>query len=436
MAAQACAKEPVRSCSSNSESIASWSCDGRRRSLYFTPIPGTKKKTGTLASLDLRDTVDRVEENQLINQIRARVATWRMGGYPGTTGTTARLLAHWGVIDDRVRPLFFCQREAIETAIYLAEVAPKDHPFFVSSLAQYANALNEGLFRMALKMATGTGKTVVMSLLIAWQTINKARNTNDAHFTDQFLVVAPGITIKDRLRVLMPSDLDNYYDGLDLIPAGFREDLNRATVHVINYHQLMLREKVSAPAKTKKLLGNGAVFTETPGEMANRVLKPFGGSKQIIVLNDEGHHCYREKPVDVALDGEAQRSAYAIADLKGEEKTEAKERDAEARAWHSGLIHVARKRGIKAIYDLSATPFYLRGSGWQEGTLFQWVVSDFALTDAIECGIVKIPRVPTRDDVDPIDPRLSGVMVQGRAAAPLGLGQSSAHLPSDAADRS
>ena len=400
--------------------------DGRRRSLYFTPIPGTKKKASSQAALDLGDTVDRVEENQLINQIRSRVSTWRAQGYPGTTQTTSRLLEHWNVIDGRVRPLFFCQREAIETAIYLAEVAPKDHPFFVSSLAQYANALNEGLFRIAMKMATGTGKTVVMSLLVAWQTINKARNANDARFTDQFLVVAPGITIKDRLRVLMPSDPDNYYDGLDLVPAGFREDLNRATVHVINYHQLMLREKVSAPAKTKKLLGNDAVFTETPGEMANRVLKPFAGSKQIIVLNDEGHHCYREKPVGVALDEEARRSAYGIGDLKGEEKTEAKEREAEARVWQNGLVHLAHKRGIKAVYDLSATPFYLRGSGWQEGTLFQWVVSDFALTDAIECGIVKIPRVPTRDDVDPIDPAYRALWSKVGRLLPSG---SASHQP-------
>lgn len=376
---------------------------GRRRSLYFTPIPGTKKRSGPQTSLDL-DSNDKVEENKLINQIRSDVAVWRLGGYHGVTQTSRRLLEHWNEIDTKVRPLFFCQREAIETAIFLSEVAPKTAPFFQDTLAQYANSLNEGLFRIALKMATGTGKTVVMSLLIAWQTINKARNPHDARFTDQFLVVAPGITIKDRLRVLQPSDTDNYFDGLDLIPAGLRSDLNRATVHVINYHQLMLREKQSAPAKTKRLLGNESVFTETPGEMANRVLKPFSGTKQIIVLNDEGHHCYREKPVDVQLDPDAQKTAFGIDDLAGDEKSEAKERDQEARVWHTGLVHIARKRGVKAVYDLSATPFYLKGSGWQEGTLFQWVVSDFALTDAIESGIVKIPRVPTRDDVDSIDP--------------------------------
>ncbi len=395
---------------------------GRRRSVYFTPIPGTRStKTSAQTALDLGGTEDRVEENKLINDIRDRVSVWRQHSYPGVTSTTRRLLDHWNVIDERTRPLFFCQREAIETAIYLTEVAPKDHPYFTSQLAQFANALNDGLYRMAFKMATGSGKTVVMSLLIAWQTLNKAARPNDSRFTDCFLIVAPGITIKDRLRVLEPADPDNYYDGLDLVPSGLRGDLNRATVAVINYHQLMLREKQSAPATTKRLLGEG-VFTETPGEMANRVLKPFPGSKQIIVLNDEGHHCYRARAEDVELDAEAKRTAWAVEDLKGDDRSEAREREEEARVWLRGLTHLARKRGVKAVYDLSATPFYLRGSGWQEGTLFQWVVSDFALTDAIECGIVKIPRVPTRDDADNRDPAFRALWSKVGKKLPTGRG--------------
>jgi len=396
--------------------ITGETADGRRRSLYFTPIPGTKQRAGELG-LDLGE---RVEENQLINQVRDQVSLWRQRGYPGVTSTTLRLLSHWNEIEDKVRPLFFCQREAMETTVFLAEVAPKEHPFFTNSLAQYANSLNDGLFRQALKMATGTGKTVVMSLVIVWHTLNKARSPQDSRFSDQFLVVAPGITIRDRLRVLEPSDPDNYYDSLELVPAGMREDLNRATVKVINYHQLMCREKVSAPATTKKLLGNEAVFTETPGEMANRVLKAFSGSKQIVVLNDEGHHCYRERPFEVELDADASRTAYGIDDLSGDDKSDAKEREAAARLWHTGLVHIANKRGIKTVYDLSATPFYLRGSGWQEGTLFQWVVSDFALTDAIECGIVKIPRVPVRDDVDAADPAYRALWSKVGRSLPAG----------------
>ena len=401
---------------------------GRRRSIYFTPVPGTKRRSSSQTALEF-DATDRVEENQLINQIRSEVSRWRERSYPGVTPTTSRLLEHWNETSERLRPLFFCQREAIETAIFIAEVAPKAAPFFQDTLAQYANSLNEGLFRIALKMATGSGKTVVMSLLIAWHTLNKARNPQDSRFTDQFLVVAPGITIKDRLRVLKPSDADSYYDGLDLIPAGLRNALNRATVHVINYHQLMLREKQSAPANTKKLLGNDTVFTESPGEMANRVLKPFSGSKQILVLNDEGHHCYRERPEALHLDADASKSAFGIDDLAGDDKSEAKEREVEARVWHTGLVHIARKRGVKAVYDLSATPFYLKGSGWQEGTLFQWVVSDFALTDAIETGIVKIPRVPTRDDVDAIDPAFRALWSKVGKQLPTGSSRSTITYP-------
>lgn len=403
---------------------------GRRRSVYFTPIPKTKKKAkGTQAGLFDEGTADRVEENQLINQIRSRVELWRRGGYPGVTNTTRRLLEHWNQVEDRARPLFFCQREAIETIVYLAEARDGQRSFFENQLAQYANSLNDGLFRIAAKMATGSGKTVIMSLIVAWQTLNKVRNPQDGRFTDQFLVVSPGITIKDRLRVLSPADPDNYYDGLDLVPAGLRDELNRATVHVINRHQLEQRQKQSAPKKTKQLLGNEAVFTETPGEMVNRVLRPFAGSKQIVVLNDEGHHCYRDKPEGVELDEEARKTAYGVDDLKGDDKTEAKEREAEARMWHSGLVHIASKRGIKSVYDLSATPFYLRGSGWQEGTLFQWVVSDFALVDAIECGIVKVPRVPTGDDVNAIDPAYRALWSKVGRSLPTGSGAYKATYP-------
>jgi type III restriction enzyme len=120
--------------------------------------------------------------------------------------------------------------------------------------------------------------------------------------------------------------------------------------------------------------------------MVRRACRELKGKKNIIVLNDEAHHCYRRKP-----DGEDER-------LTGDERVEAKSRDEEARIWISGLEAVEAKIGVKAIYDLSATPFFLRGSGWPEATLFPWVVSDFSLIDAIEAGIVKVPRVPVSDD--------------------------------------
>jgi len=120
--------------------------------------------------------------------------------------------------------------------------------------------------------------------------------------------------------------------------------------------------------------------------MIQRVMGDLMGQKNIVVMNDEAHHCYRERVKDAV--GEAED------DLKGDDKSEAKENNEAARMWISGLEAVKRKLGISLIYDLSATPFFLRGSGYIEGTLFPWTMSDFSLMDAIECGIVKLPRVP------------------------------------------
>ncbi len=237
-------------------------------------------------------------------------------------------------------------------------------------------------------MATGAGKTVVMAMLIAWHTLNKAANPQDARFSNAFLVVTPGITIRDRLRVLLPNDPHNYYRLRDIVPPQEMETLAGAKIIIINYHALQLREKIAAGRLTKAILGERerGVFTETPEQMVRRVCRELGNKKNVIVINDEAHHCYRRKP-----DGLEEK-------LSGDERVEAKKRDEAARVWISGIEAVRAKIGVKTIYDLSATPFFLRGSGYPEGTLFPWVVSDFSLIDAIEAGIVKVPRVPVADD--------------------------------------
>lgn len=237
-------------------------------------------------------------------------------------------------------------------------------------------------------MATGSGKTVVMAMLIAWHTLNKIANAQDARFADAFLIVTPGITIRDRLRVLLPSDPQNYYKDLDIVPSSLREELGRAKVVITNFHAFKPREHTAAGKITKQILSQGdtSAFTETPDQMVRRVCRELGTKKNIVVLSDEAHHCYRRKP-------DAQEEA-----LSGEERREAQKRDEEARIWISGLEAAQKKISLRAIYDLSATPFFLRGSGYSEGTLFPWVVSDFSLIDAIESGIVKIPRVPVADD--------------------------------------
>jgi type III restriction enzyme len=371
-------------------SITNEVVDGRRTSSYFMPIARLRKRRVPAPKqlFETQWTQDRFEENKLVNQIRPRVALWRARGYAGVTPTTARLMQYW-TDRSREKRFFFCQNEALETAIYITEVAGKYGDAWIENELRGANdTSNPGLPRMAFKMATGSGKTVVMAMLIAWQTLNKRANPPDARFSDTFLIVTPGITIRDRLRVLLPNDPENYYRQRDIVPAQYLEQLGQAKIIITNFHAFGLRERSQGSLLTRLLSGQAAtgINKETPDQMVRRVCRELRAKKRIIVLNDEAHHCYRRKP-----DGVDEP-------LTGEERVEAKRRDEEARIWISGIEAVKAKIGLKAIYDLSATPFFLRGSGWPEGTLFPWVISDFSLIDAIEAGIVKVPREPAADD--------------------------------------
>ncbi len=382
--------EPRRHYRFDDDGITNDVVEERRVSSYFVPIPKARARSKQQLLFDTEWTKERVEENRFINQVRDRVALWRRGGYQGITSVTRRLLDHWRD-PERERRLFFCQIEALETAIYISEVAGKYGDAWIENEIRAANdRSNPLLYRVAFKMATGSGKTVVMGMLIAWQALNKLANPQDARFSDTFLLVTPGITIRDRLRVLLPNDPNNYYRALNLLPADMQDELHQATVLITNFHAFKLREHTSAGKLTKTILASGACdpspFTETPDQMVRRVCRELGKKKNIVVINDEAHHCYRRKP-----DGDDPR-------LKGDERKEAQKREEEARIWISGLEAVKAKLGIKVVYDLSATPFFLRGSGYPEGTLFPWVVSDFSLIDAIESGIVKVPRVPVADD--------------------------------------
>ena len=364
--------------------------DGRRSSTYFVPIAKPKKKGATQLEIYTEWTQDRVKENQFINDIRRRVEIWRNGGYVGVTPTTAHLLAYW-TDPNREKKLFFCQIEALETAIYITEVAKKYGDSWIENKIQEANNMsNPGLPRSAFKMATGSGKTVVMAMLIVWQTLNKQANPQDTRFSDTFLIITPGITIRDRLRVLLPNDPQNYYRQRDVIPTQTLEQIGRAKILITNFHTFALRERFEGSRLTKELSGQTktGVNKESPDEMVRRVCREFGAKKNIVVINDEAHHCYRRKP-------DSDEDEHQ---LKGEDRAEAKKRNEEARVWISGIEAVKAKISVKAIYDLSATPFFLRGSGYPEATLYPWVVSDFSLIDAIESGIVKVPRVPVADD--------------------------------------
>ncbi len=382
--------------------------ESRRECSYITPIPKSKKQrkqsaeeTGDLFAEE-GITIDGqlYDPMSIVNEVRSYVDRWRKLPQHQwqVTPETARLLRHWRSHPfASIRP-FFCQIEAVETAIWLAEVAPKQGERgkkFLKYLDAANAEANPELFRIALKLATGAGKTMVMAMLIAWQTVNAVRRPNSSQFSRAFLIVAPGITIRDRLRVLLPNDAESYYAKREILPRDLLPDIERAKIVITNYHAFQLREKVQMAAGTRKFIqGRGPELQtkETEGEMVRRVLGDLMGLKNVVVLNDEAHHCYREKQ------GEAARGATTD-DLKGDEKKEAKKQNEYARLWISGLEAVKRKLGLRVVYDLSATPFFLAGSGYREGTLFPWVMSDFSLMDAIECGIVKLPRVPIADNI-------------------------------------
>ena len=378
---------------------------GRRPADFITPIPLSRRQSREQGAMEfdpkaaaLGDDNQRYEPSAIIiNNLRQKLEKWRE--LPehewGVTPSTARLLKHWRHYQfNAIRP-FFCQVEAVEAVIWLMEVAPTLRDGKTRQIIELLRAANQSanpkLSRVALKLATGAGKTTVMAMLIAWQTVNTVRHPNSSRFTRGFLVVTPGITIRDRLRVLKPNDPDSYYKSRELVPQSMLGDLNQAKIVIANYHAFMLRERIELAKGNRQLLqGRAGVepdTKETEGQMLKRVMPELMGMKNIMAFNDEGHHCYRERPSDKNEETE----------LQGEEE-EAKENSKAARVWISGLETAQRKLGLSRIIDLSATPFFLRGSGYAEGTLFPWTLCDFSLMDAIECGIVKLPRVPVADN--------------------------------------
>ena len=386
--------EPKRHFRFDENGITDQIIEGRRESFYFMPVARPRGQTREQQVIQEIWNLTRAEENKFINQVRGRVTQWRNSGVQLTTVTpvTRRLLEYWKN-DERTRRLYFCQIEAAETAIYLTEAYKKfNDAVLENQLREFNLQGNSELNRIAFKMATGSGKTVVMAMLIAWHVLNKQAYPQDNRFSDSFLIVTPGITIRDRLRVLLPNDPDNFYRALDIVPSELLGQMQKARIVITNFHAFKPRERGDAGKLNKSILTAGKKenpFVETPDQMVRRVCRGLGNKGNVIVINDEAHHCYRRREQEIEEV------------LKGEEKAEAKKREEEARLWINGLESVKRKLGVRAVYDLSATPFFLKGSGFSEGTLFPWVVSDFSLIDAIECGIVKVPRVPVEDNANP-----------------------------------
>jgi type III restriction enzyme len=309
-------------------------------------------------------------EIDLVNQIRPRVTKWRENGYQGVTGITKRLLNHWQDPEERKdRRFFFCQLEAIETLIWLTEApdADKTGIEIPSDGGEFSRWCN--------KMATGSGKTIVMSMLIAWQVLNKVNNNQDKRFSKNVLVVAPGLTVRSRLSVLNPTDVENYYEEFNIVPSGLMDSLRLGKVKIINWHALAWQSEEKI-AKKKSVDKRGAKSDEA---YVKEVLGDMSNASNLIVINDEAHHAWR-------LPAESK--------VKGVKKEDIEE----STIWVGGLDRINNARGILRCFDLSATPFAPSGKKASEEALYPWIVSDFGLNDAIESGLVKTPRVVVRDD--------------------------------------
>lgn len=347
-----------------------WHYDRETRS--FELKDGRRKAGYTIASEASRSFDDPgiFKELPQVNQIRKRVKAWREADYPGVSGITKRLLDHWNDPDQReFLRLFFCQLEAIETLIWLTEAPAADRVGI--------DVPSDGgpFTRFCSKMATGSGKTIVMAMLIAWQALNKATSPQDSRFSKHFFIVAPGLTVKSRLQVLIPSQPDNYYEQFDIVPSGLLDKLRQAKVVVRNW-QALNWETEERLAKKKSVDKRGAKSDEA---YAREVLGELATAKNLLVINDEAHHAWR---------------VPAESKFKGLKKEDIEE----ATKWVGGLDRIHKARGILACYDFTATPFVPSGKKSSDEALFPWIVSDFGLNDAIESGLVKTPRVVIRDD--------------------------------------
>lgn len=312
-------------------------------------------------------------ELPLVNKIRPRVEAWRAADYPGASGITKRLLQHWRDPEQREsKRFFFCQLEAIETLMWLAE-APESERVGIKVPG------DGGEFtRLCSKMATGSGKTILMAMLIAWQVLNKVTYLQDKRFSKNILLLAPGLTVRNRLEVLVPGSAGNYYQEFQIVPPGLEDKLRQGQtcrVLVRNWHKLDW-ESDEQINKRRSVDKRGALSDEA---YVRGVLGEMHSAENILVINDEAHHAWRVPP------------KMKIAGLSKDELKEATK-------WVGGLDRIHRARKILMCYDLTATPFAPTGRKSGEDTLFPWVVSDFGLNDAIEAGLVKTPRVVVRDD--------------------------------------
>lgn len=347
-------------------------------------------------------------EKHVINILRKEISVWRANGYGGTTRVTSELLKFWFQNPEResVFRLFFAQQEAVEAAVWLNEVAERSNAgqnilrILRDAQRSVGDSPDDQLPRIAFKMATGTGKTVVMACLILYHFANRQEYKSDVRFADYFLVVAPGVTIRDRLGVLFVDTRElqedqgsDYYRMRRLIPKSLKDSIKNINARLIitNYHSFLpktLQGNKKSPFDGKvdvhgnKLKGENK---EDFGLVVKRIMDKFKVGSRLLILNDEAHHCYLPRTTDKTTDNE---------EVNENER---------AAVWFTGLREISKRYKLHSIYDLSATPYYLNGSGYEPYSLFPWVMTDFGLIEAIEAGLVKIPFLPESDNTQDLD---------------------------------
>jgi len=357
--------EPKEHWSYNPNTQAFDRIQGRRSAGYFVAGQGGNQYNdqGEFISLPL------------VNEIRTRVKAWRNNNYTGITSVTRKLIEHWYLKDVRRFPFFFCQIDAIETIIWLVE-APDNEKNGIE-----INGDGGAFSRICTKLCTGGGKTTVMAMLIAWQICNKVSYPQDKRFSKNIFIIAPGLTVKERLQVLQTGGGNNYYIEFNVVPASLLDKLYQGKV-VINNWQTLAWDSVEDLKKKKSVDKRGPKSDEA---YARQVLGSIANAQNILVINDEAHHAWRRNPEI--------KEKYAGVDKKEEQ---------EATIWVSGLDRIHNARKILTCYDFSATPFAPSGKKNDSEALFTWIVSDFGLNDGIESGLVKTPRIVVRDDNTPV----------------------------------
>jgi type III restriction enzyme len=380
--------------------------DGRRPAAYWYKEEKRVRAAAQEALPGLASTGQETDETQreldLVNKLRKDVKRWRASQYSGAENMTKELLRHWWR-KDRARRLFFCQLEAAETIIFLCEMRgmkpdgsrrrPLWTPEFTDAdfeaLVDRSSAGYDPLVRMCAKVCTGAGKTTVMAMLIAWSFCNRARVPSDERFPNAALVCCPNLTIKERLQVLRPdSSGEDIYAQFELLPTKYRPLLQMGKVAIVNWHLFNPASEHSEGGRSSAVVNKGPESDEAFAVNRLDDLYPLG---PLLVINDEGHHAYRPKPLT-----EAERERLTASEIEERE---------EATRWVTGLDRINRECGVRICLDLSATPFYIKGSGYPEGEPFPWIVSDFGLVDGIESGITKIPRLPVSDTTGRPDPK-------------------------------